>query len=160
MLKQFGSASGARILWIAQDLGTISSRPRFDHRSGHAVRSQTAKFQASDTSPCGGIARAPSHEVSKLPVVHAEGERPGQPAWRFALGLGHHSASSAQLPEPLRVDCIVPATMEQHGERNWYLPRWLGWLPHICMQGAPEGIVYALSAAVIPAALSADTRSA
>jgi uncharacterized membrane protein YdfJ with MMPL/SSD domain len=26
---------------------------------------------------------------------------------------------------------LLPATMELLGERNWYLPRWLGWLPHI-----------------------------
>ena len=25
---------------------------------------------------------------------------------------------------------LVPAAMELLGERNWYLPRWLGWLPH------------------------------
>jgi RND superfamily putative drug exporter len=26
---------------------------------------------------------------------------------------------------------LVPAAMELLGQRNWYLPRWLGWLPHI-----------------------------
>jgi RND superfamily putative drug exporter len=25
---------------------------------------------------------------------------------------------------------LVPAAMELLGERNWYLPRWLEWLPH------------------------------
>ncbi len=25
---------------------------------------------------------------------------------------------------------LVPAAMELLGDRNWYLPRWLGWLPH------------------------------
>ena len=24
----------------------------------------------------------------------------------------------------------LPATMKLLGERNWYLPRWLEWLPH------------------------------
>ena len=26
---------------------------------------------------------------------------------------------------------LVPAAMELLGQRNWYLPGWLGWLPHI-----------------------------
>ena len=25
--------------------------------------------------------------------------------------------------------CLLPATMKLLGPRNWYLPRWLGWLP-------------------------------
>ena len=25
---------------------------------------------------------------------------------------------------------LVPAAMELLGDRNWYLPRWLEWLPH------------------------------
>jgi len=25
---------------------------------------------------------------------------------------------------------LLPATMKLLGERNWYLPRWLQWLPH------------------------------
>jgi putative drug exporter of the RND superfamily len=26
---------------------------------------------------------------------------------------------------------LLPAVMALLGERNWYLPRWLGWLPRI-----------------------------
>jgi RND superfamily putative drug exporter len=26
---------------------------------------------------------------------------------------------------------LVPAAMELLGQRNWYLPGWLGWIPHI-----------------------------
>jgi RND superfamily putative drug exporter len=26
---------------------------------------------------------------------------------------------------------LLPATMRLLGERSWYLPRWLGWLPRI-----------------------------
>jgi len=26
---------------------------------------------------------------------------------------------------------LLPATMKLLGWRNWYLPRWLGWLPQI-----------------------------
>jgi len=35
---------------------------------------------------------------------------------------------------------LVPASMELLGERNWYLPSWLGWLPRIDVEGhAVEG---------------------
>ena len=30
---------------------------------------------------------------------------------------------------------LLPATMELLGERNWYLPRWLEWLPHLEVEG-------------------------
>ena len=30
---------------------------------------------------------------------------------------------------------IVPASMELLGERNWYLPRWLEWLPDVAVEG-------------------------
>ena len=30
---------------------------------------------------------------------------------------------------------IVPASMELLGERNWYLPRWLQWLPDVAVEG-------------------------
>jgi hypothetical protein len=41
---------------------------------------------------------------------------------------------------------LLPATMKLLGERNWYLPRWLEWLPKVGLEGAapaaanaPEG---------------------
>ena len=33
---------------------------------------------------------------------------------------------------------LVPATMKLLGDRNWYLPRWLQWLPEIHIEGTPE----------------------
>jgi RND superfamily putative drug exporter len=30
---------------------------------------------------------------------------------------------------------LLPATMKLLGERNWYLPRWLGWLPRVGLEG-------------------------
>ena len=30
---------------------------------------------------------------------------------------------------------LVPATMELLGARNWWLPRWLRWLPKIHVEG-------------------------
>jgi RND superfamily putative drug exporter len=32
---------------------------------------------------------------------------------------------------------LLPATMKLLGERNWYLPRWLEWLPQVDHGGAP-----------------------
>jgi len=30
---------------------------------------------------------------------------------------------------------IVPAAMELLGDWNWYLPRWLEWLPNVSVEG-------------------------
>jgi RND superfamily putative drug exporter len=30
---------------------------------------------------------------------------------------------------------LVPAVMRLLGERNWYLPRWLAWLPAVNLEG-------------------------
>jgi len=30
---------------------------------------------------------------------------------------------------------LVPSLMSMLGDRNWYLPRWLGWLPHVSVEG-------------------------
>ncbi|HEX2062896.1 MAG TPA: MMPL family transporter [Acidimicrobiales bacterium] len=29
---------------------------------------------------------------------------------------------------------LVPASMKLLGNRNWYLPSWLGWLPHVSVE--------------------------
>ncbi len=34
---------------------------------------------------------------------------------------------------------LLPATMKLLGERNWYLPRWLEWLPRVDHGGSAEG---------------------
>jgi putative drug exporter of the RND superfamily len=31
---------------------------------------------------------------------------------------------------------LLPATMKLLGDWNWYLPRWLEWLPRIKLEGA------------------------
>jgi uncharacterized membrane protein YdfJ with MMPL/SSD domain len=35
---------------------------------------------------------------------------------------------------------LLPATMKLLGERNWYLPRWLGWLPRVGVEGPAGGV--------------------
>jgi uncharacterized membrane protein YdfJ with MMPL/SSD domain len=33
---------------------------------------------------------------------------------------------------------LLPATMKLLGRRNWYLPRWLGWLPQVSRAAPPQ----------------------
>ena len=33
---------------------------------------------------------------------------------------------------------LVPATMELLGDRNWWLPKWLEWLPRVNVEGEPD----------------------
>ena len=35
---------------------------------------------------------------------------------------------------------LLPAVLAILGERTWYLPRWLGWLPHLEIEGAGAGL--------------------
>ena len=46
---------------------------------------------------------------------------------------------------------VIPAAMQLLGERNWYLPSWLEWLPHVEIEDP------ALSAAA--SAASAERRA-
>ena len=48
---------------------------------------------------------------------------------QFGFGL----AIAVLIDATLIRSILLPASMELLGERNWYLPRWLGWLPHIRM---------------------------
>ncbi len=32
---------------------------------------------------------------------------------------------------------VVPAAMDMLGDHNWYLPRWLSWLPDLRIDGSP-----------------------
>jgi hypothetical protein len=34
---------------------------------------------------------------------------------------------------------VIPAAMRLLGERNWYLPRWLAWLPDMQVEGRQPG---------------------
>jgi RND superfamily putative drug exporter len=33
---------------------------------------------------------------------------------------------------------LVPATMELLGDRNWWFPKWLDWLPRVQVEGEPD----------------------
>ena len=63
----------------------------------------------------------------------------------FAISLAahaRHQAARRRLGNRGLLDATVirgvllPATMKMLGEWNWYLPRWLGWLPHVRREAA------------------------
>jgi RND superfamily putative drug exporter len=35
---------------------------------------------------------------------------------------------------------LVPATMELLGDRNWWFPKWLEWLPKVHIEGSPDPV--------------------
>ncbi len=35
---------------------------------------------------------------------------------------------------------LVPATMKLLGDRNWYMPKFLAWLPQVSVEGASQTI--------------------
>jgi uncharacterized membrane protein YdfJ with MMPL/SSD domain len=49
------------------------------------------------------------------------------------LGVG--LAVAVLLDATLIRGVLLPATMKLLGERNWYLPNWLGWLPRVSLEG-------------------------
>jgi putative drug exporter of the RND superfamily len=77
----------------------------------------------------------------------------------FAIGdlsmfqqMGFGLAVSVILDATIVRCVLVPSTMELLGDRNWYLPRWLEWLPRVDIEGAPEREA--------PAPVAAVSRSA
>jgi len=62
----------------------------------------------------------------------------------FALGdlielqqMGFGLAVAVFIDATLVRSILVPASMELLGDRNWYLPSWLEWLPRLNVEGAP-----------------------
>jgi RND superfamily putative drug exporter len=51
------------------------------------------------------------------------------------MGLG--LAVAVFLDATIVRSILVPAAMRLLGDKNWYLPRWLGWLPDLRIEGAP-----------------------
>jgi putative drug exporter of the RND superfamily len=63
--------------------------------------------------------------------------------WGFAMGdtiafqqMGFGIAVALLIDATIVRSVLVPATMKLLGERNWYLPSWLGWLPDVHVEGA------------------------
>jgi RND superfamily putative drug exporter len=60
----------------------------------------------------------------------------------FALGdlvmlqqMGFGLAVAVFLDATVVRSVLVPATMKLLGDRNWYLPKWLQWLPELDVEG-------------------------
>ena len=52
---------------------------------------------------------------------------------QFGVGL----ATAVLIDATIVRGVLLPATMKLLGDWNWYLPRWLGWLPRLKLEGAP-----------------------
>lgn len=52
--------------------------------------------------------------------------------------LGFGLAVAVILDATVVRSVLVPASMTLLGERNWYLPAWLEWLPRVSIEGRPE----------------------
>jgi uncharacterized membrane protein YdfJ with MMPL/SSD domain len=63
--------------------------------------------------------------------------------WGFAMGdtiafqqMGFGVAVALLIDATIVRSVLVPATMKLLGERNWFLPAWLTWLPNVNVEGA------------------------
>ena len=52
--------------------------------------------------------------------------------------MGFGLAVAVFLDATIVRSVLVPATMALLGDRNWYLPRWLHWLPDLRVEGVPS----------------------
>jgi RND superfamily putative drug exporter len=55
---------------------------------------------------------------------------------------------------------LVPAAMKLLGERNWYLPGWLGWLPRVATEPPAGAVPSPVVAANVPSAAVATRPTA
>ena len=53
--------------------------------------------------------------------------------------MGFGLAVAVLLDATIVRSVLVPATMRLLGRRNWYLPSWLKWLPHLNIEGSQTG---------------------
>jgi len=65
--------------------------------------------------------------------------------WGFARGdlimfqqMGFGVAVALLIDATIVRSVLVPASMKLLGERNWYLPSWLHWLPDVHIEGAEQ----------------------
>jgi RND superfamily putative drug exporter len=55
----------------------------------------------------------------------------------FMQQVGFGLAVAILLDATIVRSVLVPATMAMLGDRNWYLPKWLSWLPDLRIEGEP-----------------------
>jgi RND superfamily putative drug exporter len=51
--------------------------------------------------------------------------------------MGFGLAVAVLLDATIVRTVLVPASMKLLGERNWYLPSWLEWIPNVSIEGSP-----------------------
>ena len=51
--------------------------------------------------------------------------------------MGFGVAVALLIDATLIRSVLVPAAMELLGDCNWWLPSWLGWLPHLEVEAEP-----------------------
>ena len=55
--------------------------------------------------------------------------------------MGFGLAVALILDATLIRSVLLPGAMSLLGHRNWYLPRWLDWLPQVHIEGRPDPVV-------------------
>jgi RND superfamily putative drug exporter len=60
--------------------------------------------------------------------------------------MGFGLAVAVFIDATLVRSVLVPASMKLLGDRNWYLPRWLEWLPNISIEGKRHVTLHDLAA--------------
>jgi RND superfamily putative drug exporter len=74
--------------------------------------------------------------AAAIMVVVFAGFAAGQLSSFQQLGFG--LAVAIALDATVVRSILVPATMKLLGDRNWYLPSWLSWLPDVRIEGTPR----------------------
>ncbi len=68
-----------------------------------------------------------------IPWITARGRVPlAEVAARFGLSV------AVFIDATIVRSILVPSTMKLLGNRNWYLPKWLQWLPKLDVEGHAE----------------------
>ena len=65
--------------------------------------------------------------------------------------LGFGLAVAVLLDATVVRSVLLPATMRLLGEWNWWLPRWLSWLPRVTIEGEPADAEHAATRVRAPA---------
>ncbi len=69
--------------------------------------------------------------------------------------MGFGLAVAVLLDATIVRSILVPASMALLGDRNWYLPNWLGWLPNLHVEGEAAPALR-LPVTQLPASVSGD----
>ena len=90
--------------------------------------------------PIAGHTTFTSHYHSRLTVGQLAGRSPVREFAYVFKQMGVGLAVAILLDATLVRAVLLPATMKLLGERNWYLPRQLRWLPKWEHEHAPEAV--------------------